>query len=263
MTRKGPYIAMEYVAGPDSADKDDWPPTLPRPPLNLETCVREQGTFDALQVAELGRLLCRAMGHAHEHGTFHRDIKPANVLLSEKGEPKLTGFKLKSLADDDQGMGGDSARTADAGLPCRSRKSTPAGPTRVPDIYALGGTLWFLLTGHDPRYFCEADVPQPLHDVLVKALQKNRDRRFQMAGEFEQALASLDFVSGASSMPEERPTTSARASATDSTARSSRASAEPRRADARPAATSTCSTPMRSSSGSTAKAAAARCWSRA
>jgi serine/threonine protein kinase len=59
------------------------------------------------------------------------------------------------------------------------------------DIYALGGTLWFLLIGQSPRYFRESEVPEALRGILVKALQKDREKRYQTAGEMEQALARL------------------------------------------------------------------------
>ena len=59
---EGPYIAMEYVAGPGFAHRDDWPPGLPNPPLDLEEYVKKQGVFDVTQAVQVGRKLCSACG---------------------------------------------------------------------------------------------------------------------------------------------------------------------------------------------------------
>ena len=261
---EGPYVVTEYVAGPDSSGRDDWPPALPNPPLTLETCIREQSEFDALQVVQVGRLLCRALGYAHQHGTAHGDIKPANVVLSEKGEPKLTNFKLRCLAEGEGGAAMAGAQLLTMAYLAPEQEIDPSWADGRSDVYALGGTLWFLLTGRDPRYFSEADVPQPLRGVLVKALQKNRDRRFRTAGEFEQALANLDFLSAAppprSALrrgPGPPPLIPPRVPTAPPRCRNRR------RANVRPAGINTCSTPMRYSRGSIAGAAAVRCWSRA
>ena len=102
---EGPYIAMEYVAGPDSAHRDDWPTGLPNPPLDLEEYVEKQGVFDATQAVQLGRKLCGALTYAHKHGVIHRDIKPANIMINEEGEPKLADFGLaRQGGNERQGM---------------------------------------------------------------------------------------------------------------------------------------------------------------
>ena len=56
----------------------------------------------------------------------------------------------------------------------------------------MGATLWFAITGQNPRFFRESEVPGALRPILSKALEKDREKRFQSAAELEQALSKLD-----------------------------------------------------------------------
>ena len=113
-------------------------------------------------------------------------------MINEEGEPKLADFGLaRQGGNERQGMtiAGAQLLTLDYGAPEQEIDASKADERA--DIYALGGTLWFLVTGQSPRYFRESEVPEPLRRILVKALQKDREKRFQTAGEMEQALAKL------------------------------------------------------------------------
>ena len=189
---EGPYIAMEYVPGPDFARAADWPAGLPNPPVDLEEYVKRQGVFDVSRTVQIGRTLCSAVGYAHKHGVIHRDIKPANIMVNEDDEPKLADFGLARQGGAERaGMTIAGAQLLTLGYGAPEQETDASRADERADIYALGGTLWFLLTGQNPRHFRESEVPEPLRDVLVRALQKDREKRFQTAGELEQALARL------------------------------------------------------------------------
>ena len=105
----------------------------------------------------IARKLCSAVEYAHQRKVIHRDIKPANILLAEQGEPKLTDFGLARQMDrnrPDKTMMG--ASIGSRGYMAPEQEINAATVDSRADVYALGGTLWFMLTGQNPVYFRES-----------------------------------------------------------------------------------------------------------
>jgi tRNA A-37 threonylcarbamoyl transferase component Bud32 len=187
---EGPYIVMEYVSGP-LAGGADWPGDLPNPPLNLEELINRTGMLDAPHTIELGLKLCSAVGFAHKRGVIHRDIKPANIMINEDNEPKLADFGLarqRNSGHDEVTRIGTQLGTMTYSPP--EQKEDASRADERADIYTLGGTLWFALTGQHAIYFRESDVPEGLRPILTKALQRDRERRYQTVAELETDLRS-------------------------------------------------------------------------
>jgi hypothetical protein len=186
-----PFIAMEFVAGRD-----------------LEHVVRE-GTLKPLEAARMAARLCDALQHAHDRGVIHRDLKPSNVLIDEDGEPHLTDFGLAHQSDPAQPATTLTGQVL--GSPGFLPPEQAAGnttPAVAADIYGIGATLYFALTGRAPfagsglaetlRLVAEADpvpparlnpsIPEDLDLITLRCLAKNPSRRFASAAELAEEL---------------------------------------------------------------------------
>lgn len=162
--------------------------------------------------------VCDALQYAHDRGLIHRDIKPANIMLSVQGEAILMDFGIAKIV-------GGTQHTATGAVVGTALYMAPEIIMGEPadhrvDIYSLGVTLFEALAGKPPYQADSAmsllmmhvndpipdvkelnpDVPQALIAVVEKALAKNKNDRFQSAGEFAKALRAIDL-----SKPDEVP----------------------------------------------------------
>jgi serine/threonine protein kinase len=190
------YYAMEYVDGLDLGE------LLAQYAADGELMAHE----DVLLVA---RAVAQALDYAHQQGVIHRDVKPSNVMVTREGRVVLTDFGL--AMDAYQGSLGQVFGTAQYISPEQARSSAQAVPQS--DLYALGVMLYEMLTGARPFDDPSAAVvalqhiteqPRPprelnprlsdaVQDVLLKALSKSPQERYQSAAALVDALeAALD-----------------------------------------------------------------------
>jgi serine/threonine protein kinase len=186
-----PYAALEYVAGGSLAHQ------LAGRPL------------PAQQAAQLLETLARAVDIAHHNGIIHRDLKPANVLLTPDGQPKIADFGLAKLVDEQAGL---TPTDAVVGTPSYMAPEQASGQVHkvgpAADIYALGATLYELLTGRPPFLAATAletlkqvclkepmpphrlvpSVPRTLEAVCLKCLSKEPRQRYASASELADDL---------------------------------------------------------------------------
>jgi len=125
-----PWLAVEYIQG-----------------LTLKEYVEDKGPLSATMGAALGLMLAEALSAIHQAGLLHRDFKPANIILGRDG-PIVIDFGLVGLLDE----AGDITTTGERlGTPaCMAPEQVNSARDLPPatDVYALGATLTFALTGH-------------------------------------------------------------------------------------------------------------------
>jgi uncharacterized membrane protein YkvA (DUF1232 family) len=188
------YYAMELVEGE-----------------TLGARVRRDGPLNAKVALEIAIQVTRALMAAAAHGLIHRDLKPGNIMLTPESEVKVIDFGL-AKAMTDAGGEMDLTRGEFVGTPSfASPEQFGSGPVDArSDIYSLGATLWFALTGLAPHLgktleeirdrktrddlpvaqLAARKVPEPLVKLLRSALAIDPGERPASARELMEALES-------------------------------------------------------------------------
>ena len=166
------YLIMEFVDG-----------------VNLRQAIRSG--ISPEQALLLVPKVCEALQFAHDHGVLHRDIKPENILLDTRGNPKLADFGIAKLGDDKStGLTLSGAQLGTAAYMAPEQIEHPATVDHRADIYSLGVVLYEMLTGELPlgRFAApseKAHCSSGVDDVVLRALEKQRERRQQSATEMK------------------------------------------------------------------------------
>jgi eukaryotic-like serine/threonine-protein kinase len=162
------------------------------------------GPLPARDAAELIQRVSEAIAYAHQRGIIHRDLKPANILLDRDGNPRVTDFGLAKKVQGDSGLtGSGQIMGTPSYMPPEQAggKRGEVGPAA--DVYALGATLYALVTGRPPFQAAtamdtllmviggepvpprrlNASVPRDLETICLKAMAKEPARRYATAGD--------------------------------------------------------------------------------
>jgi eukaryotic-like serine/threonine-protein kinase len=174
-----PYLVMEYVDG-----------------VTLRDAMRERKLTPAEALAIVPQV-CDALEYAHGQGIVHRDVKPENILIGRDGRVKIADFGLAKVTDP-AGVSLTGTRQA-MGTPhymAPEQWEKPGEVDHRADIYALGVVLYELLTGElpigrfdPPSHKLRLDVR--LDEVVLRALAKEPDRRYQHASDVKTALDGI------------------------------------------------------------------------
>lgn len=182
---QGPYIVMEYIPGPLETSPNKTPPM----PFSLADMVHRDGPLTVSEALDLSIKICQAMEYAHGCKVIHRDLKPSNVLLDGNLEPKIVDFGLARKMNPGTirlTVPGEKMLSLGYGAPEQETDATLCDERA--DVYGLGALLYFSLTGQNPRYFREGDVPEGLRMPIVKALETDKNKRWASVKDFAAAL---------------------------------------------------------------------------
>jgi hypothetical protein len=204
------FLAMEYLPG-----------------RTLSRLVSEKGPLPVGRAARLLAEVAAALEHVHNQGLVHRDIKPSNVMVTPNGHAKVLDLGLALVAgekaDDPLVVGGPGyvVGTMDYIAPEQARD--PIGVDRRADVYSLGCTLYFALTGrppfpggtsrekirrqkHDeptPLRVVLPDVPPAFAAVVRKMMEKDPEDRYPSAAAVEEELRG--WADPGPALPPDRP----------------------------------------------------------
>lgn len=187
------YLAMEYLEG-----------------QTLGTLIEQQGRLALPEVADITGQVASALDYAHERGLIHRDVKPNNILVDDAGHVTLTDFGLVRAADGTKyTTTGHIMGTPEYMAPEQCDPKPGATFDHRLDVYALGIVIYQMVTGRVPfraetplstlRGHVDQVPPSPaeanpeitpaLEAILLKALAKSPDQRYDSAGAFAEALS--------------------------------------------------------------------------
>jgi len=186
------WLVMEYVDG-----------------ITLREALRA-GRIPPEQALRIVPQICDALQAAHDHGIVHRDIKPENVLLAKDGNVKIADFGLARIVEqDDTRLTRRDQIMGTLHYMAPEQFESPGDVDHRADIYSLGVVLYEMLTGELPIGRFEtpserAAVDARLDEVVLRALEKSRERRYQKADELR---SDVDVVAAGGVLPPRRPGT--------------------------------------------------------
>jgi serine/threonine protein kinase/Tfp pilus assembly protein PilF len=187
------YITMEYVPGED-----------------LKSFIRRVGQLPVGKTISIAKQVCEGLSEAHRLGVVHRDLKPQNIMIDKEGNARIMDF---GIARSIKGKGITGAGMM-IGTPEYMSPEQVEGKEvdQRSDIYSLGVNLYEMVTGQvpfegdtpftigmkhksetpkDPKEL-NAQIPEDLSRVILRCMEKDKEKRYQSAGELRSELINIE-----------------------------------------------------------------------
>lgn len=188
------YISMECFDGED-----------------VNKIIKKHGPLVPPILIKLAVQMASGLGHAHQKGIIHRDVKPSNILVDRKGVVKIADFGLAKVREKAGQLTASGQMLGTIQYISPEQLEDAKSVSAQTDIFSLGGTLYYTLTGFPP--FGEdppgkvienilrndppplrntvANIPPELENVIMKALAKKSKDRFKSMEEMRDALLAI------------------------------------------------------------------------
>ena len=187
------FITMEYVSGED-----------------LKSFIRRSRQLAVGTAVTIAKQVCEGLSEAHKAGVVHRDLKPSNIMIDNEGNARIMDFGIaRSLAAKGITGAGVMIGTPEYMSP---EQAEVREVDRRSDVYSLGVILYEMVTGRvpfegetplgiamkhkseapkDPKDL-NAQIPESLSRVILTCLEKDKDKRYQSAGEVRSELENIE-----------------------------------------------------------------------
>ncbi len=182
------FIVMEFIKGSD-----------------LKKIIKDKGPFSSIEAINIISKVCQALQTAHKNHIIHRDIKPHNIILTNEDEVKVTDFGIARAGPSSVTQTGSIVGTPQYISPEQAKGNKV---NNTSDLYSVGVVLYEMLTGRVPfkaenplsvamKHVNEEPLPptqinpnifKSLEKVILKAMSKNQDDRYQTADELLEDL---------------------------------------------------------------------------
>ncbi|MHB1176216.1 MAG: protein kinase domain-containing protein [Sulfuriferula sp.] len=192
------YMAMEFLEGPSLKEV-----------LDVHTAMPVE------KIVNIAAQIAHGLAYAHKNGVVHRDIKPANIVLVRGGMAKITDFGIAQMATGSRTLEGTVLGSPKYMAPEQVKGQVVDGRS---DLFSLAVVLYEMLTGESPfssdninttmyRIVNEDPIPpkilapripEALNRIVIKALAKNPDERYQSATELAYDLSHYEMPSSVS-----------------------------------------------------------------
>jgi len=205
------YITMEYVPGED-----------------LKSFIRRSGRLDIPKAVAIAKEVCEGLSEAHRLGVVHRDLKSDNIMIDKNGNARIMDFGIARSVSA-KGLTGEGVIIGTPEYMSPEQAEAKEVEQRS-DIYSLGVILYEMVTGRvpfegdtalsiamkhkgevpkDPKLL-HTQIPEGLNLAILRCLEKDKEKRYQSAGELRAELENIEkgIPATARAVPERKPFTS-------------------------------------------------------